>query len=192
MPKPSELSQEAFGLLLHWLGENDEASGAKYEDVHRRLVRYFAFKGCRTPEDLADEVVDRVARKLNSGELVPGRLDDPIPVVYGFAKYVYLEYIRALSKESVLHPFPISDHPDVERQHQCLDRCMERLIEPDRNLLLHYYRYLPGQKLQHRKSIAEQMQVAPNALRIRVCRLRSIIKECVMRCVQSRNPAWVQ
>jgi hypothetical protein len=192
MPKPSRLSKEAFDRLLQWLGPDAEEAGMKYQETHRKLVRLFGFKGCDCPEDLADEVIDRVAQKLLSGELPPKRSEDVTTVFYGLVKFVHFEHLKESSRDKFMTPIAVPEEIDVEKQHRCLDRCKGRLDENDRNFLLDYYRYVPGQKIQHRKSIAEQMRLAPNALRIRACRLRSAIKECVVRCVQSGNSAWVQ
>ena len=184
MSKTSTLSQEAFDGLLEWLAPNAEFSGTRYQEVHRRLGKHFSLKGCNCPEELADEVMDRVAQYLKDGMARPQSSEDQLRLFYGFAKNVYFEYLKDLDRKKVIAAVPISEDIDVEKRHRCLDKCNQRLAATDQNLLLHYYQYEPGEKIQTRKLIAEQMQLAPNALRIRVCRLRSIIKECVVSCVQ--------
>ena len=69
---------------------------------------------------------------------------------------------------------------------------MLQLVEPDRQLLLDYYKYAPGQKIEHRKVLAGTRQMQLNALRIRVCRLRARIKDCVVDCVQAEGADWIQ
>jgi hypothetical protein len=180
MPKASALSQETFERLLQWLGPDREGSAAKYRQVHQRLTRLFEFKGCACPEDLADRVIDRVAKRIQ--DLPPIESGEQMGLFYSFVRYVYLEHLRERAPAALEQPAADSD---VERRHQCLDLCLGRLADADRELILHYYRYPPGGKIQHRKAIAERMQIALNALRIRMCRLRSSIEQCVAQCVRS-------
>lgn len=187
MPKPLNLSQELFDRLLQWLGSTPELAGAKYQEAHRRLTRHFGFKGCDCPEDLADQVIDRVARNVTFSSIVPEK--DRINVFYRYTKYVYLEYVRSRAPIVVV---PLSEDIDLEKHYKCLDRCLQELAEPDRHLLLDYYGYAPGQKIQRRQMLAEDRKIALNALRIRVCRLRAALKRCIMSCIRSQESALVQ
>src|SRR5205814_2310767 len=58
------LTEGAFERLLDWLGEDSELSGECYLEMRKRLVLYFDRKGCLSPDDLADETLNRVARRL--------------------------------------------------------------------------------------------------------------------------------
>src|SRR5207253_9181889 len=58
------LTQGAFERLLDWLGQDSELSGERYLEMRKRLVLYFDRKGCLSPDDLADETLNRVARRL--------------------------------------------------------------------------------------------------------------------------------
>ncbi len=189
MLKPSNLSQEAFEDLLRWLAHDKELAAARYEEVHRKLVRHFAFKGCVCPEDLADKVMDRVAKKVQFFDSSLPWQEDRVGIFYSYTKYVYLEYVRS---RIPVPPEPLCDDADMEKHHNCLERCMLQLAEPERQLVLDYYKYAPGQKIEHRKALAETSQVPLNALRIRVCRLRAEIRDCVVDCVQAAGANWIQ
>lgn len=194
MPRHSDLPPEDFDRLLKWLDAPADLPGARYQQVHRRLVKYFAFKGCDTPEDLADEVMDRVARFLRK-EISVEHPEDQFRVFFGFAKNIYSEYLRARQQMSALPANlnqNVSDTGYIEKEHECLDSCMQRLPEPERNLLVHYYAYPPKAKIEHRKEIAAHMGLAQNALRIRMCRLRSRVTDCVMRCLDLGRMPQVQ
>ena len=172
MSDSASLSQDDFDRLLQWLGSDRDTAAAKYREVHRKLTRLFAFKGCNCPEDLADEVIDRVAKKLP--DLPPQEAGDPNRVFYAFSKFVYLEHSRERIPIDASVNFDGRDEDaDLEKQHQCLDLCLEKLEKADRHLLLLYYRYSPGEKIPHRRAIAEEQQIGMNALRIKICRLRS-------------------
>ncbi|HKP37054.1 MAG TPA: hypothetical protein VJT71_09355, partial [Pyrinomonadaceae bacterium] len=58
------LAQEDFDRLLAWLDADRERAGVIYEKIRWRLITIFAARNCVTPEDLADETLDRVARKV--------------------------------------------------------------------------------------------------------------------------------
>jgi len=66
------LSQNAFQQFLDCLDEGADSGGEKYLEMRRRLVSYFDRRNCASPDELADETLNRVARKLE--EL--GRITD--------------------------------------------------------------------------------------------------------------------
>ncbi|HVS20925.1 MAG TPA: hypothetical protein VHD88_03710 [Pyrinomonadaceae bacterium] len=63
-PSPNVLQQEDFGRLLVWLDPDPERVGAIYERIRWRLIAILASRGCALAEELADETIDRVARRL--------------------------------------------------------------------------------------------------------------------------------
>ena len=60
--------------------------------MRRRLVVYFQRKRCLTPDDLADETLNRVTRRLEE----QGSITDATPARYCYivAKFVLLEHLR--------------------------------------------------------------------------------------------------
>jgi len=92
MKKERDPTQEEFANLLNWLAADRDTAGRKYESIRAGLVKIFVSRGCVDAEDLADEVIDRVAIGLNK---IIGRYEgDPATYFYGFVHYVYLEYSR--------------------------------------------------------------------------------------------------
>ena len=61
------LKQEEFDRLLCWLDPDPERAGLTYEKIRWRLVAILASRGCTSPEELADETIDRVARRVVEG-----------------------------------------------------------------------------------------------------------------------------
>jgi hypothetical protein len=61
--------------------------------MRRRLVLYFQRKRCVTPDDLADETLNRVTRRLEE----EGRITDAPPARYCYivARFVLLEHLRS-------------------------------------------------------------------------------------------------
>src|SRR5436190_23148632 len=81
------LFSEGFERLLQHLDGNRERAGEKYEDIRRKLVRFFAWNDCFPEEDLADMTFDRVTSKLASG-----RIHNIVAFIWGVAKNIKREF----------------------------------------------------------------------------------------------------
>lgn len=180
MKKNWEFSQETFDALLVWLDPDREQAALKYEKIRSGLIKIFTGRGCVEPEYLADETINRVARKLK--EIEKDFSGDPALYFYGVANYVYMEYLRRKPPQPTKPP--AIDPNRIEIEYNCLERCIERLSKEDRDLLLRYYRPEGQTESEYRKWLAEQLGIAPNALRIRVYRIRMALKDCVEKCVE--------
>jgi len=183
MNKDWELSQEAFDALLDWLDSDREQAALTYEKIRRGLIKIFTGRGCVDPEDLADETINRVTSKLK--EIGKDFSGDPERYFYGVANYVYMEYLRRKIPQA-LPPMP-SDPGSIELEYNCLERCIERLTKEHRELLLRYHGADGSAETEHRRALAEELGIAPNALRIRVYRIRMSLKECVEKCIERAN-----
>jgi hypothetical protein len=58
-----------------------------------------------------------------------------------------------------------------------LDEALSLIPESDRELILKYYTGSGRNKINHRRALAEQFGLRPNALRLRVFRIRREIKD---------------
>jgi DNA-directed RNA polymerase specialized sigma24 family protein len=173
------LSQEAFDDLLDWLDSDREQAGIKYEDIRRRLIKIFTGRACVEAEDLADETINRVTSRLSA--IKEEFTGDRARYFFGVANKVYMEYMRRKPPQPV--PPSASDSNQVELEFRCLEHCIESLSEENRYLLLKYYGAEGGSKVDQRKELAEELGIAPNALRIRAYRIRLWLQECVEKCV---------
>jgi DNA-directed RNA polymerase specialized sigma24 family protein len=81
-------------------------------------------------------------------------------------------------------PSPANDPDRIEMEYNCLERCIERLSKDNRDLLLRYHGSDGRTDMDHRRALAEELGIAPNALRIRVYRIRMTLKECVEKCIE--------
>lgn len=180
MDKDWVLSQETFDALLNWLDPDREQAGRRYEEIRRRLIKIFSCRGCREPEDLTDETINRVARKLKD---IEGSFSgSPTRYFYGVANKVHLEYLR--EKQVQPMPDPPGNSEEVEEEHRCLEHCMDLLSSENKMLVLEYYQGDKQAKIDHRKVLAERLGIALNALRIRAFRIRASLQECVRDCVR--------
>ena len=84
------LSQEAFDKLLLAFDPDREQAGYKYEMLRQKLLKFFEWRGATAPEDHADEVLNRLARKIEHGEA----LRDLSSYSVGVARMMLLEISR--------------------------------------------------------------------------------------------------
>lgn len=179
MNKNWQLSQEAFDALLAWLDSDREQAAMKYEKIRSGLIKIFKGRGCIEPEDLADETINRVTSKLK--EIEKDFTGDRTRYFFGVANKVHLEHLRKKLPQPL--PSPPNDPHRIELEYNCLERCIDRLSKDDRELLLRYG--AEGRKeTELRRALAEERGIAPNALRIRVYRIRQALKNCVEKCVE--------
>ena len=180
MNKNWELSQETFDALLAWLDSDREQAALKYEKIRSGLIKFFTARHSLAPEDLADETINRVARKLK--DIKKDFSGDPEPYFYRVAHYVSLEHLRRKLPGPML-PSP-SDPNRVEMEYDCLERCINRLTQHSRDLLLRYYGAEGRAETELRRALADELGIATNALRIRAYRIRVVLKDCVEKCVE--------
>ena len=88
----SEVEADGFARLLERLHPDADEAGGAYVRLRARLVRFFDWRGLPMPDDCADEVLDRLARRLREASV-----DDVHKYAYGIARLVALERQRAPS-----------------------------------------------------------------------------------------------
>lgn len=188
----SGLTQEALEDLLRRLHTDPSQAAEEYLKLHDKLITFFEFQKCANPEDLADEVLDRVARKLNQGEPI----DRPGAYSLGVARLVVLETRRqeidARSKSlQVARVFEGNGSSERERSLSCLDHCLTKLPAESRSLILAYYSGDRQARIENRKHIAAGLGIDAVALRNRALRLRANLETCVKRCFRSQREKGV-
>jgi DNA-directed RNA polymerase specialized sigma24 family protein len=198
LKKDWTLNPEAFRRFLSWLDGGVDSNGERYLEMRRRLSRYFDRRNCSTPDDLADETLNRVARKLEEkGEIVGA---SPAHYCYIVAKFVFLEFGRRSERNQtslddtegsgrVITSLaaPSRSDPDAvakEKLFDCLERCLGKLQPEDREMILDYYRGEQGAKIERRSELAARIGITMNALSIRACRIRSKLEICVSTCAK--------
>ncbi|MDQ3665820.1 MAG: hypothetical protein M3410_04310 [Acidobacteriota bacterium] len=177
------MTQDAFDALLEWLDAEREQAGRRYEEIRVRLIKIFACRGCPEPEDLADEAINRVAKRV--GEIAKTFSGDPSLYFYGVANKVHLEYVRKSTRPLPLLPAQLPQ--EFEQEYECLERCMSRLPPDTRELVLQYYQEEKRAKIDHRQLLAAQLGIALNALRIRAHRIRTALRQCVQDCLAQQT-----
>ena len=158
--------------------------------MRRRLVLYFTRKRCVVPDDLADETLHRVTRRLEE----QGTITDATPARYCYivAKFVLHEYWRDaarrrdVAERQLREAATIRRRPDNADASQlllsCLDRCLATLSDSERVLIVDYYQGERRQRIEQRKQLAGRLGVSANALMIRASRIRLRLEQCVNQC----------
>jgi RNA polymerase sigma factor (sigma-70 family) len=173
------LSQEVFDTFLDWLSVDREQAGKKYEEIRRKLIKLFTCRGCTVAEDLADETINRVTKKVH--EIKDTYVGDPANYFYGVAHNVHLEYLR--KRAEAVPPPPPQPSDDIEQEYECLEQCMQTLPPQNRELVLQYYQEEKRAKIDHRRKLAHNLGIELNALRIRAHRIRASLQDCMRQCL---------
>jgi DNA-directed RNA polymerase specialized sigma24 family protein len=177
------LTGEALDALLCYLDGDREQAGERYLALRRRLARFFECRGCTVPEELADETLDRMAKRLLEGQQVHAAA--PGAYAHGFAKNVLREWWRTRRPDPPLGgperfaaPPPAVDTAAARRERS-LEACLTALPEAERHLILKYYQGDEAVLIGPRRELAERLGIGMNALRIRAHRIRTRLEECV-------------
>jgi RNA polymerase sigma factor (sigma-70 family) len=174
-----ELTKEGFDRLLVWLDPDRDKAAEKYEYIRIRLTKMFESRGCLSPESLADDTIDRVARRVH--EIAQTYEGNPLLYFHGVARMVYLEYLRKPSQST---PMPCSDaSEETEQRHDCLEQCLNHLTSRNRELILHYYEG----EIDDRREVARRLGISANALRLRVHRIRESLGRCISGCLTMKG-----
>jgi len=193
--RSAELHEQTFRRLLAWLDQGVNTNGQSYLAIRDRLLGYFDRKNCLNAEELADETLNRVARRLDEEG---GNIETEIPAKYCYivARFVFMECLRETQRdaraiENISRQHDLndreSDGEEKERKEQlleCLDRCVAKLESSQRELVFGYYVGEQRVKIENRRSLAQTLGITVNALSIRACRIRDKLESCVKECAR--------
>ena len=195
----NSLTSASFDSLLAQLGPDRESAARAYIELRRALFIFFAARGAANPDEMTDETINRVARRLSEGKRITA--ESPANYFYGVARNVWRE---SLARGNVLIPLSeeipagvaqatpyetllwARERIETEIKHDCLEKCLGRLAPEERELIVSYYQFSGGEKIENRKKLAAQFGLSNNTLRQKVARLRSKLAECMASCRRSR------
>jgi hypothetical protein len=164
-------------LLFAFDRDRDQAS-RHYEALRGRLIRFFSWNHTGMPEELADDVLDRLAKRLHvSSE----KILDPVRYAVGIARLVLQEQRRKdLRQEKALTELQ-RDSLDTDRREQAgnleqeraelLQECLQAIPAGNRDLIFRYYE--GEESANHRQQLADSYGISINALRNRALRIRA-------------------
>ena len=180
---------EVMEDFLLWLGN--------YEEIRKKLILVFRYRGCHVPDELADETIERTARAVQKPDFK--YRGEPAAYLRGVARNVYLEWLR---KERRLRTEPLPEgnfepaapaslgNEKDELLKSCLERCLAALPSAKRTLLLRYYQSDKREKIDGRQLIAKELGIGLSGLRVQVFRLRNALRQCVEKCRAKGEILW--
>lgn len=175
------ISAAAFDAFLNALHPDRDRAGEVFERLRERVTGLLEWWGAPRSAELADETLDRVARKIEEGtHVAQGSLG---AYVRGVARMVFYESMRDRT-DQLDEPETLieSRAEDAEPALACLDDCLSTLQHDERELVLRYYG--TGKRADIRQRLAEEHGLSISALRIRTCRLRQRLEACVKPCLK--------
>jgi len=184
------LTQAAFDGLLTCLDSNRDIAAHRYLRMRRDLVRLFEWRGCYTPDDYADETINRCARKIEQGE----EIRDLAMYSIGVARMLLREMCRDRSRQArSLDEIPeLCAWPeirsDLEHGVEALRLSLEQLSHDDRFLILNYYKGDKSDKIKTRKMLSELFGIGASTLRMRAMRIREKLRLCTQNDMQTQAP----
>ena len=184
------LTQTAFDRLLACLDSDRDIAADRYLRMRRDLVRLFEWRGCSTPDDYADETINRCARKIQEGE----EIRDVATYSIGVARMLLREMCRDRSR----HARSLDETPepcvwpgvgsDLECRVEALRLSLEELSHDDRFLILSYYDGDKSDKIKTRKMLSELFGIGASTLRMRAMRIREKLQTCTQNYMQTEAP----
>jgi DNA-directed RNA polymerase specialized sigma24 family protein len=175
------LEQDEFDRLLSWLDSDPQRAGLAYEKIRWRLVAILASRGCISPEELADETIDRVARRVV--DIRDAYVGDKAIYFLGVMNNVHHEYLKRPMMPQP--PEPVDDAEMKERTHGCLERCLNKLTTNSRQMIERYYSEDKRAKIDLRRRIAQDFGISLSTLRLRTLRIREKLQACIEKCLQA-------
>ena len=182
------LEAEGFENLLTRLSVDPEDVGSRYERLRERLILFLTCRLANAPEDLADQVIDRLARRLQDGE--------PIASIeayaLGIARHILQEQRLIAAREitpdeTIIENISAPDHTPYEESEKrdrlldAMEMCLARLPRVDAQLLRLYYLHDGGSKIEARRRLAEAEEITQAALRKKVYRICNTLRDCIRR-----------
>jgi len=183
--KLRELGQQDFDRLLSWLDADRERAGFLYEQIRWRLITILASRGCTLAEELADETIDRVARRVT--DIHETYRGDKALYFLGVMNNVHHEYLRRPPPPRLIQT--AEDVQAREEIHLCLDNCLAQLAPYSRQLIERYYAENKQAKIDLRKVIAREMGIKASSLRLRALRIRETLQTCIEQCLHNVSEA---
>ncbi|HEV2667934.1 MAG TPA: sigma-70 family RNA polymerase sigma factor [Blastocatellia bacterium] len=172
------------------LSADPEIAGVEYEELRRRLIKFFEWRGAFFPEDLADETLNRTARKIDEGEEIEKNV---IALALGVAHFVFLETSRRPDnrRAQMEELIPVAAPPEHQVEDDdlrvvYLRECLRGLSTESRELIIEYYGEEGRAKIEDRKALAEKLGISLNALFSRAKRIRDRLEQCVTRRLKTK------
>lgn len=179
------LTEETWGGLIAFLAPDPDRAAELYLVMHAKLVTFFEHRNTPDPVQHADEVFDRVSRKIAEGI----EISNPISYCYGVARMLQKEiYTKVEHNRIAVDGFYSESNSSSESGEEenliaiCVHKCLGQMPEDERQRLLEYYEGSGRERIERRNKMAELLNTTSNGLRIDICRSKMKLKRCTDKC----------
>jgi DNA-directed RNA polymerase specialized sigma24 family protein len=160
-------------------------------------VKFFERNKCAGTEALADETIDRVAKRLEIEEVRDVNL-----FCFGVARRIYLESRRKAARVVSIQENPegealLADDMDLEERIveeltqakglRCLEKCLGSLPSACHHLIVEYYKGERQARITQRQDLARNRGISIETLRNEAHIVRERLKGCVHKCLKKNS-----
>jgi DNA-directed RNA polymerase specialized sigma24 family protein len=185
--------KETLNELLNLLGPDEAQAAVEYHNLHQRLTRFFDWNNVHDPMALADEALDRLAKRAAEPGMNEG-VQNVSAFALGIARHLLQEETRRQVKmaEIARHwramELARTTEPASEALEDALQHCLGRMRPERRRLIEAYYSYSDAEKIKMHQQLAETEGLSLNALRNRALRTRQELETCIRRHLGKNIP----
>jgi hypothetical protein len=192
MRKKTQITQEDFNNLLEWFSSDRDEAAQKYEEIRIGLIKFFSYRGCPESESLADETINRVAKKHREFDF--GNDVKLITYFYSFASKIYLEDYserkrnsEKMEKLKALYRKGIYLEPKTSPAALCLEKCLADEVPGEKRFLLKYYSFEKNEKSESRRKMADELKINIQLLHTKISRLKKTLRGCLKKCLNEKK-----
>lgn len=179
--------------LLSLLHPDEAQAAVEYRNLHQRLSRFFDWNNVQDSMALADEALDRLAKRVAEPDSGQG-VQNLSAFALGVARHLLQEEARRQLKMAEISRHwramesARTQEPDQEPLEDALQKCLEKMQPERRRLIEAYYSYNTSEKIKMHQQLAEAEGLSLNALRNRALRARQELETCIRKQLGENIP----
>jgi DNA-directed RNA polymerase specialized sigma24 family protein len=178
------VQREMLNDLLSLLHTDEAQAAVEYHNLHQRLTRFFDWNNAQDPMALADEAIDRLAKRATDPDRTEG-VQHISAFALGIARHMLQEEARRQQKMAEINrhwramELVRTQETGAEAIEDALQQCLGKMQPERRRLIEAYYSYSPSEKIKIHQQLAESEGLSLNALRNRAMRARQELEACI-------------
>jgi DNA-directed RNA polymerase specialized sigma24 family protein len=187
------LQKETLKELLALLHPDEAQAAVEYQNLHQRLSRFFEWNNAQDPAALADEALDRLAKRAAESSMEEG-VRNVSAFALGVARHLLQEEARRqlkmveISRHWEAMESARSQEPESEILDEALQLCLGKMKPERRRLIEAYYSFSGSEKIKMHQQLAAAEGLSLNALRNRALRTRQELETCIRKQLGKNIP----
>jgi DNA-directed RNA polymerase specialized sigma24 family protein len=187
------VQKETLKELLNLLHPDEAKAAVEYHNLHQRLTRFFDWNNAQDPMALADEAIDRLAKRATDQDK-----NDNVQHISAFALGIARHMLQEEGRRQ-LKMVEISRHwqamesariqeTEAEVMDDALQQCLAKMRPERRRLIEAYYNSSGAEKIKKHQQLADSEGLSLNALRNRALRARQELEACIRKQIGGNTP----